>query len=235
MSDDFDIAELAAYLHLMPEQVQKLADRRKLPGRRVAGKWRFSRREVHHWLEERIGISAEDDLVQMEGALQRAGGAESADAISITQLLDLGAIAIPLVAKTRTSVVSEMSQLAASTGCLWDPDAMAEAVLARESMHPTALDNGVALLHPRRPLPAILNDAMLALGVTPQGVPFGGGHGLTDIFFLIASTSDHQHLRILARLARVISDPQLLSSLRDADSPAAAYEAVAKRDEELEE
>ena len=52
--DDFDIESLAAYLHLATTQVAKLADRGKLPGRRIGGTWRFSRAEVHHWLEERI-------------------------------------------------------------------------------------------------------------------------------------------------------------------------------------
>ena len=50
-------------------------------------------------------------------------------------------------------------------------------------MHSTALDNGVALLHPRRPMPAILAEAVLALGITPGGIPFGSGGSLTDIFF----------------------------------------------------
>ena len=34
-ADDFDIDSLAAYLHLTPQQVARLADRGKLPGRKV--------------------------------------------------------------------------------------------------------------------------------------------------------------------------------------------------------
>ncbi len=52
----------------------------------------------------------------------------------------------------------------------------------------------------------MLAEAVLALGITPGGIPFGSGGSLTDIFFLICSTSDHEHLRILARLSRVIND-----------------------------
>jgi excisionase family DNA binding protein len=53
--DDFDIASLARYLHLTPAQVIRLAEREELPGRRIAGQWRFSSQEVHHWLEQRLG------------------------------------------------------------------------------------------------------------------------------------------------------------------------------------
>ena len=79
-----------------------------------------------------------------------------------------------------------MVEVAARTGWLWDPEKVVEAVRQREEMHPTALDNGVALLHPRRPLPGILGQAFVALGVSSQGIPFGGSRSaMTDIFFLI--------------------------------------------------
>jgi PTS system nitrogen regulatory IIA component len=227
--DDFDIDRLAAYLHMMPAAVLKLAERGKLPGRRVGGDWRFSAAEIHHWLEDRIGVSDDEALIQMEGALDRATDA-SADDISISKLLHLEAISLPLNARTRTSVITKMTELAAQTHLLWDAEKMAEAVRAREDMHSTALDNGVALLHPRRPMPAILAEAVLALGITPGGIPFGSGGSLTDLFFLICSTSDHEHLRILARLSRVINDAEFLRSLRAAASVTETHELIEQRE-----
>ena len=165
---DFDIDRLAAYLHMSPPAVTKLAERGKLPARRVGGEWRFSAAEIHHWLEERIGASDDQELVQMEGALDRAAD-DAADEVSIAQLLHLESIEVPLDARTRGSVITKMTELAARTHLLWDPAKMAEAVRAREEMHSTALDNGVALLHPRRPMSAILSEAVIALGVSAGG------------------------------------------------------------------
>ena len=182
--EDFDIDSLAAYLHLTPPQVAKMADRDRLPGRKVGGQWRFSQAEIHHWLEERIGASDASELVQVEGVLDRAAKAASEETVSLASLLSVEAIEIPLAAKTRNSVVNAMVELASRTGMLWDPEKMAEAVRARESLHPTALDNGVALLHPRRPMANVLAEPMIALGRTYHGIPFGGPRGmLTDIFF----------------------------------------------------
>jgi PTS system nitrogen regulatory IIA component len=228
----FDIDSLAAYLHMMPAAVLKLAERGKLPGRRVGGEWRFSPAEIHHWLEERIGLSDDEALVQVEGALDRASNV-AGDEISISRLLSLDAIEVPMTARTRTSVISKMAEVAARTHLLWDAEKMAEAVRAREEMHSTALDNGVALLHPRRPMPAILAEAVLALGVTPGGIPFGTGGSLTDIFFLICSTSDHEHLRILARLSRVINDVDLLWAMRSAPNAAALHRLIQSRETAL--
>ena len=232
--DDFDIDSLARYLHLTPQQVERLADRGKVPGRKVTGKWRFSQAGIHHWLEKRIGLLDENELDQVEGVLQRAATDASEQPVSIASLIPPRGIAVPLASRTRGSVIVAMTQLAADTGLLWDPEKMAEAVRSREAMQSTALDIGVALLHPRRPLPSILSDAFLVIGRTSQGIPFGGSRSLTDIFCLICSTDERGHLRVLARLSRLISDPQLLHSIRTAADADAVKQVIAEFENALD-
>jgi PTS system nitrogen regulatory IIA component len=229
---DFDVDRLAAYLHLHPQQVSRLADRGKIPGRKVGGNWRFSGQEIHHWLEERIGVSDEEELVKMEGALERAALPGEDQPIQIAELLRLDAIAVPLEARTKPKVVTAITKLAERTGLLWDAEKMADAVRLREEMYPTALEGGVALLHPRRPLATILAEPFLALGITSTGIPFGG-NGMTDIFFLLCSTSDQEHLRTLARLSRMIGDGKLLVDLRQATNSYDAHQLLAEREAEL--
>jgi PTS system nitrogen regulatory IIA component len=232
--DDFDVERLAAYLHLDPAQVARLADRGKIPGRRVAGEWRFSPAAIHHWLEERMGLSTDEQLQQMELALKRPPGRSVEAEISISAALPLEAIDVALAARTRGSIITSMCELAGRTGWLWDPAKMAEAVRAREDMLPTALASGVALLHPRRPLPNILGQAFLALGRTDRRMPFGGASGaMTDLFFLICSVEDRGHLRTLARLSRLISDESLLDELRAAPDAHAAHAVIAVREANL--
>ncbi len=232
--DDFGIESLAAYLHVDPAQVLRLVERGKLPGRKVGGQWRFAPAEVHHWLEERIGLSSDEELMQMEGVLRRAAGKSEEPTLSIAEMLPPEAMAVPLAARTRGSVITSMVDLAGRTGWLWDTAKMAEAVRAREDMLPTALENGVALLHPRRPLANILERAFLAFGRTARGLPFGAPRGvLTDLFFLICSIDDQGHLRVLARLSRLIGDPTLLETLRQANDAAAAHRAIAEREARL--
>ncbi len=205
---DFDVEGLARYLHLAAQQVVKLAERGKLPGRKVGGQWRFARPDIHHWLEQRIGLSDESELLEVEALLRHSAPPEHEHEARVAEMLPLEAIAVPLLARTRNSVIDTMVELAAQTGWLWDAREMAEAVKAREDMHTTALDSGVALLHPRRPMPKILSQPLLALGRTTSGIPFGGGDApLTDVFFLICSTEDRGHLRVLARLSRILTAP----------------------------
>ena len=224
------LQQLSRYLHLPDIQIRKLVDKGAIPSRRVSGELVFSRDEVNRWLERRIGCSDEEELVQVEEALTKSvppGTVENE--ISLVGLIPSGAIALPLLAKTRDSVIRSMVQLAGSTGLLWDTDEMTEAVRAREELHTTALDNGVALLHPRRPMPSILGDTFVVLGIVSSGVPFGGGSsGLTDVFFLICSMDDRVHLRILTRLSRILTSGNFLSRLREASNEVEVRELVSE-------
>lgn len=230
---DFDVDRLARYLHLLPQQVAKLAERGKLPGRKVGGEWRFAKPDIHHWLEQRIGVSGETELIEVEAVLQRAALDPQEQEISIAELLPVEAIAVPLCARTRNSVIDSMIELAAQTGWLWDTTEMAEAVKQREDLHTTALENGVALLHPRRPMAKILSQPFLALGCTSSGIPFGSGAPLTDVFFLICSTEDRGHLRALARLSRILTTPGFLNALHQVNDAREAHQLIVDTEADL--
>lgn len=223
--DDLDIPKLAEYLHLRPEQVAKMAVRGKIPGRKVSGEWRFSEHEIHHWLEERIGLSDQDQLEDIEPMIEGVAGESGEETLS--QLCSIRTTAVPLKARTRGSVIRAMCGLASESGFLWDAAAMAEAVAQREKLHPTALDCGVALLHPRRPQTSILADSVVALGICQTGLPFSDSGQLTDVFFLICSYNDSAHLRILANLSRLVAQPTFLANLRSAQTPAEAWQVIA--------
>lgn len=234
-NEDFDIMSLAAYLHLTPDQVRKMADRNRLPGRRVGGQWRFSQAEIHQWFEDKIGLSDQQELTEVERVLRQNRGRELQESFHIPDLLNINNIYIPFLARTKSSVIQKICDQTAETGQLWEPAKMAEALVAREELHPTALENGVALLHPRRPMPNIMGEPFLALGVTSSGIPFGGPRGcLTDVFFLIGSTDESVHLRLLARLSRLLQHLEFLTDLRACAAPADAWQLIHDCDEALD-
>lgn len=230
--EDLDIPQLAIYLHVTPDQVKKMVERGNLPGRKVAGDWRFNEAEIHHWLEERIGLSDAQELDQVRAALHRRSDIQPRP---LAEMCTVDTIAVPLAARTRGSVIRNMATLAARTGMLWDAPAMAEAVADRENLHPTALDNGVALMHPRRPQTSILADSVLAMGVCQAGLPFAGRGQLTDIFFLICSYDDTSHLRILAKLSRLVANEEFLAGLRASDSPGDAWAILNEAESAIDE
>ena len=221
--EDFDIDRLAAYLHMMPAAVLKLAERGKLPGRRVGGEWRFSAAEIHHWLEDRIGLSDDEALVQMEGALDRAADDATSTKFRSPNCCKSEAIEVPLDARTRGSVITQDDRAGR---------AHASVVGRRENGRGRASPRRNAF-HGARQRRGAAASAAADAGDPGRGRAGPGHHArrhsvrqrrqLTDIFFLICSTSDHEHLRILARLSRVINDQDFLCAMRAAESAAALH------------
>lgn len=53
------VKEVSVYLRLAESTVYKLAQEGQLPGRKVGGAWRFSRKGIEGWLGERpLGVPA---------------------------------------------------------------------------------------------------------------------------------------------------------------------------------
>jgi PTS system nitrogen regulatory IIA component len=226
-----DIDQLAAYLQRDVREVNKLASRGHLPGRKVGGEWRFARTEINHWLERQLPDYNDSQLTALESS-GSAPAAEGEPVISV--LLSEECMAVPLRAATKASVLRELVLLAEQSFQVYDSAAILTAIQQREEMASTALPGGVAIPHPHRPMPSILGDSVLAYGRTLSGIPFGAEDGgLTDIFFLVLSHDNTTHLRVLARLARLFLRPGFVDSLREAETAGDAWQVIEAAEREL--
>ena len=61
----------------------------------------------------------------------------------------------------------------------------------------------------------------------------GAGVPMTDVFFLICSVEDRTHLRVLARLSRMLNMPGFLESLRSTADSASARQLIVEADGKL--
>ncbi|MBR5626405.1 MAG: PTS sugar transporter subunit IIA, partial [Thermoguttaceae bacterium] len=91
-----------------------------------------------------------------------------------------------------------------------------------------------AIPHPRRPLPMIISEPFMVLGIAPNPIPFGGGfNNKTDVFFMVCSDSDFTHLQILARLGRILNHTGFLDQLRELEIPAEILELIRETEKKL--
>src|SRR5262249_2107753 len=118
-NDTMDLKELASFLGRDARELGKLATRGQLPGRKIAGEWRFAPAEIRHWLEvERPSLS--DQQLQAIDPAQ----ADSGPAPLLSTLLRLECIDLNLPARTRRSVLCELVKLAEKSQQVWDPAAI---------------------------------------------------------------------------------------------------------------
>src|SRR5438132_4837730 len=229
-NDTMDLEQLATYLQRDLREVSKLASRGYLPGQKVAGQWRFHRVEINHWIETQMHAYTEQQLTALE---QGEGYSTDSDPL-ISSLLSESSIAVPFAATTRASVLRGLVHLAEQSWQVYDPAAVLEAIRQREEMGSTALPSGVAIPHPRRAMPQALGESVLAYGRTATGIPFGAGQGgLTDIFFLVCCQDDRTHLRVLARLSRLLLRPGFIDELRAAETPAEVFQLIDSTERDL--
>jgi PTS system nitrogen regulatory IIA component len=225
-----DLEQLAKYLERDAREVRKMASRGYLPGHKVAGEWRFARAEINLWLEKQMHGYTEQELAALESRESQNPDGD----VLVSSLLVPECIAVPLPASTRASALRELVRVAERSWQLYDPEAIHSAIQEREAMSSTALETGVAIPHPRRALPAALGESVIAYGRTPSGIPFGAPHGaLTDIFFLVCCRDDRTHLRVLARLSRLLLRASFLEELRGAESPPEAFEVIESAERDL--
>jgi PTS system nitrogen regulatory IIA component len=220
-NDTMDLAELASLLRRDERELSKLASRGHLPGRKVGGHWRFANAEIQQWLEGQIPGYDDDQLKHLEETHP-----EPAEPL-ITNLLAPDCVEVPLQARTPGSAMRAMVRLAEQSWQVYDPDAILSAVEAREDRGSTAQENGVAILHPHRPLTAALGESMMAYGRVSGGIPFGApNRSLTDLFFLVCCRDQKTHLRVLARLSRLVLRPGFLDELRAAEKAAESLRVI---------
>ncbi len=227
---NLSLEEFARHVGMDLRDVEKLATRGKLPGEKIGGHWRFNRAKVTEWLQQEMPTLPDERLVQLERAMAPPSPEESKPDV-VTGMMSLAGIDMNVRANSRTSILRELVNLSERTGLLYDKDGLLAAVMEREEMCTTGLPNGVAVPHPRQPMPYASAEPFVCLARAPQGIPFGAPNGaLSHLFFLICSHDDRQHLYTLARLVRLL-DRDTVTALGEADEAEAALNLLIEREE----
>lgn len=215
---NMSLEEFARHVGMDARMVRKLADRGHLPGQKVGGEWRFNRARVTEWLQQEMPNLDEQRLIEVEQAMGSRDASVDPEFV-VSNLIGIEGIDLQSPAKTRDSVLREMVKLVERTGLLWDEKGLFQAVGQREQLCSTAFPNGIAIPHPRQPMPYATAEPVICLALVQAGIAFGSpDRKKTDLFFLICSHDDRDHLRVLARLVRML-DENTLASLRTAETP----------------
>jgi PTS system nitrogen regulatory IIA component len=220
----YSVDELARQLGRDRREIERLASRGRIPAHKRGNEWQFHAAEVTHWLEQEMRDYSDSQLAALENA--QASPATQKE-VPVTTLLRPELIQVPMEARTKRSVLEALVETAGRTWQIWEPATILKAVQEREAFRSTAFDNGIAIPHPRNPLPDAIGEPLIAFGRTLNGIPFGAANNsLTDCFFLVLCKDTHTHLQVLARLARMVQLPDFLSQLREAETSSATYDVI---------
>jgi len=218
------VKDVAASLHVSTREVVRMAEQRIIPAAHVRGEWRFRAGEVWNWIEA--------NLHGLPARRARDRFPEPAGDRLIEPVLRPSGIVVDLAARTKASLIRELARLAESNEPAIDAAELADAVMEREKTGSTALQDGVAVPHPGRPI--YVEGPLIVAARCVGGLPFGErGGGLTDLFFLLCCPTQVLHLLYFGRLCRLLIAKDLQRQLREAEDSDAFCSAVVAAERKL--
>jgi mannitol/fructose-specific phosphotransferase system IIA component (Ntr-type) len=111
-----------------------------------------------------------------------------------------------------------------------DEEELLARLIEREEQQSTGVGNGLAL--PHATLPG-LPETVVAVVRNREGLDFAAlDSEPVDVFFLLLSASEArtEHLRVLARLARILGTEEVLERLRSATGPQELFQRLLEED-----
>lgn len=150
--------------------------------------------------------------------------------MKILEILDEESIIFELKSKSKKEAIEEMASVASRSNEKIDLEALTGVLLEREKLGSTGIGDGVAIPHGKL---ASIDDVVAIFGRSPDGIDFESMDGKkAHLFFLLVApeSSTGAHLKALARVSRLMKDPNFRLSLMEAKSREELYRVFADED-----
>lgn len=144
--------------------------------------------------------------------------------MALVELIRPEVIKVPLVSTTKPEVIRELVEVLRDAGKISDVEQVYDALMKRESLGSTGLEQGIAVPHAKTPA---VNSLTVALGTSPKGIDFQAIDGEpSKLFFLLLAPPDQSgpHIEALADIARITKSQAFCRTLLGATSPAEVVE-----------
>jgi len=151
--------------------------------------------------------------------------------MQLDQILISGYINENLQAKNKTDALQELVQTIIDGGLKLDLAAVMEVLQQREKLGSTGIGDGVAIPHGKIPE---LPELVVAFGRSKEGISFDSIDGRpVHIFFLLLApeNSAGQHLKILAKISKMLKVVDFRKKLMDAKSHEDLHQVIISQDQ----
>ena len=139
--------------------------------------------------------------------------------MALVDLITNDVVKVPLISKDKSSVLRELLQILKDAGKVNDFNSALDALLKREQMASTGLEEGIAVPHAKTNAVKTLT---IAIGISPEGIDFNSLDGKpSKLFFLMLAPPDQSgpHIEALAEIAKLSRSKAFCNALINAKSP----------------
>ena len=153
--------------------------------------------------------------------------------IRIEEILDPTSVLMDLRATSKSGLLRQMTVRLAEMGLIRDSGEIYRLLMDREKLMTTGVKPGFAFPHA---FSDQFDRSFLTLGIVQGGVDYDSlDHRPVEFIFLLLGPPDHQtvHLRILARVSRLMGQSEMLGLLREARTEEAVMEVLVNTERHL--
>ena len=125
--------------------------------------------------------------------------------MTLGDVLEINYIKIPMSGKSKKELIEELVTILFTSGHIKDYQTALHAVLSRESLGSTGLEDGIAIPHAKT---SAVDKVLVALGICKQPIDFNSQDGKPTqcIFLVLAPESEsNAHIEVLSSIARATS------------------------------
>lgn len=212
---DLKIRDVADLLNVSETTIRRWLVDGKIPAYRLNSQYRFNRLEIEDWvMSQKVSDASHSPShainLESEKPSQASRGSKQ---FSLYRAIHKGGILYDIPGDTKEGIIrTTMKQLESELNL--DADVISDLLLDRENLQPTALNNGIAIPHTRD---FLLNaHSNIVTVVFPKhAIEYGAmdNKPVHTLFFLFSSDDKH-HLHLLAKIAHLSSQPEMLELLQ---------------------
>ncbi|MDD4997222.1 MAG: PTS sugar transporter subunit IIA [Syntrophales bacterium] len=151
--------------------------------------------------------------------------------MNFTEILKRDFILEELEARNQHDVLAELVGVFAKGGVRFDPEAMLQVLLERERLGSTGIGDGIAIPHGKL---QGLDEILLSFGRSSEGIAFDAMDGKpVHLFFLLMAPENSAglHLKILAKISRMLKDTALRNNLLQAKSKEEIWRIIEEQEQ----
>jgi fructose-specific phosphotransferase system IIA component len=139
--------------------------------------------------------------------------------MAFIDLIEPAVVRVPVQSSTKSEVLRELVDLLDAAGKLKSSDRALSALLDREAMGSTGLEEGIAVPHAKCDAVERLT---VAIGIAPQGIDFQALDGKpSTMFFLLLAPPEQagQHIEALSEIAKMTRSKSFCRLLLASETP----------------
>lgn len=192
------VRDLVKMFNVSEATVRRWVRQQELPAHRVAGQLRFNHVEVLDWaIARRIKVENGPAVKQADSELF----------VGLADALQAGGVHYKIPGDDQQSALrSVVSSLPLPED--FDRESLLRLFVAREAIGSTAVGDGIAIPHARRPIVLDVPRSLVTLCFLKRPIAYDAPDGKpVSILFSVISPTVTAHVQLLARLARALHDP----------------------------